>query len=354
MLIKRKKLSKIIILISTTIAAGILSSCRDYSEVKKLGDTWETIEKTAGIISNDFYQSCLRKSRYPASARIFGLTDYFNVVREEKQKCDSNDYPTSQNMLTAYKTYSSYLKKLSELADENTGAITSEQQSELQSAISNLFGQLGNTGVTVPTSLSENIGAGTNIIAVIFGFIGDNIRQNALAPTIFCTDDEIKKYSNGLSTLSSTVYINQLRIERGALESHITNFTPVTDGRLSVLETSALFNMENVLVSRISDLDERAMIARNFAKVLDATANAHTELKELFKDDINLKEGEESFCKNYEKEAAKNASKKKKANIQISPKKAIHAAKILNDYNQDIQPIIKQITSSRLYKSSTH
>ena len=351
---KRSRIKPLIFALTASLLPGFLSGCRDFSKVKELGDTWAVIDQTAGIVANDFYQSCLRAAKHPASARLFGLTSYFNAVETEKEKCEKNYLPAVNDIAGTYATYTEYLKQLSILADKNTGAITSEQKNDLQAAVENLFGQLTTTGVSVPPILSDNIDTGVNIFAAIFVFIGDDIRQDAIAPTMVCTDDDIRNYTDGLMAISDQVYVNQLTIERGRFESHITNFTPVTDGRLTIQESRDLFDMQNLLVDKDISLDEREKVARSFSVVLDRTAKTHTKLSETFKKELDLTDEakKKDFCNNYEKEAAENAKLAQESTLRISPQVAIEVAEILNDYEKEIEPLITSITTSKFYQKS--
>ena len=358
---KRSRIKTLIFMITTSLLSGYLSGCRDFSNVKELGDTWVVIDQTAGIIANDFYQSCLRAAKHPASTRIFAIPDYFDTVEAEKENCDQKYLPDVNNIAGAYATYTEYLKQLSILADPDTSAVTSEQQDELQEAIGNLFTRLDeDTNIEVPLILSENIDTGVNIIAAIFGFIGDEIRQNAIAPTIVCTNDDVRKYSDGLMAISAQVYVNQLRNERGAFESNIANFTPVIEAvnedpqTITIQESRDLFYIQNSIVEKDISLDEREGVARSFSVVLDRTAKTHAKLSETFTEELELtdKRKKQTFCDNYEQEAAENANIDREASLNISPQVSIEVAQILNEYDKDIQPLIDSIIASRFYQKS--
>jgi hypothetical protein len=342
------------LLFSTSLMSILLNGCRDFSNVKELGDSWKVIDQTSTIIANDFYQSCLRSSKHPASARLFGLTDYFNAVKLEKEKCEKRYLPARNNIIGTYAVYSEYLRKLSILADKNTGAVTNDQKDELESAIGNLFGQLQSTGVKVPEILSNNINAGVNLVSIIFGFIGNDIRRNAIEPTIICTNEDIQKYTDGLMQISNVVYINQLTIERGAFESHITNFTPLTDRKLTINETRNLFDMENYLVGKDNDLDEREMVARSFSDVLKATATTHSSLSAIFVKELKLTDDlkKKTYCEKYEKRILENA--KKSQEISISPKTLTEISNVLTNYQKNIKPSIDSITASKIYRETIH
>ncbi len=369
---KRGLIRTVSSLFAASLASGTLCSCgKDFSQVKNLGDQWKVIDQTASIIGADFYQSCLRAAQYPAESRLFGEGPrYFDTVNKRRAEYDLKYPPAQKDIRGVFAVYTGYLQKLSTLADKKTGSITTKQSDDLKSAINGLLSQLKVTGVTVPDIVSNNVGVGTKIVESIFRFIGDGIRQKAILPTIVCTNDEIDTYTKGLIGISSGVYINQLRIERGDFESHIANFTPAIfaptadgspKGRLTTQQSRDLLAMENLVIVKDTELRDREAVAKQFSAVISETAKLHDGLSLLFAKELSLidtsgridEAQRDSFCVTYENKAAEDALKASDIpDLKISSKMALEVSEMMKNYQKKTDPLIATIVSSQFYQES--
>jgi len=344
----QKSRFKSLLLISSLLST-VLIGCRDFSQVEKLGERGTKIEESAVAMTKDFYASCLRAAQFPASSRIFGEgPDFFDTVKSERERCDQKYPPAQESMLKAYQVYTKYFNQLLILASNNTGAITDKQKKELDDSLNSLVTNISATNLSVPSIVSDNIGNGSAILNAIVVFFGDEIRQKAIASAIVCTNDEIQDYTKALVGISSGVYVNQLRIERGNFEEHLTNFTPaIPTGTLTVQESQSLLEIQNIVVVKDQELREKEVKAQELSANLEATTRMHNELSLVFAKELGLtkEKGEidevkkKNFCQIYEAEAAENAQTKsyEEEKLEISPAGRKEIYKIIKKYNNSIE-----------------
>ncbi len=334
--------------VSLCFLVGIsLASCRDFSNVRDLGNQANDIQERSTEMANDFYDSCMRRARIPRSQ----FPDITNTRQIEEQKCENTARPASNTITDANKVLIEYLIKLAKLAGDGSSVVSSNNRAELETSLGNLTTALGDAGVTVPEPVSTIAGQGAGILNVIFDAIASEIRQDTLAPVMVCTDDEIQNYTQGLEQLATIVYINQLEIEAQQHSTYFTNLTPRLAGvDFPPSEALSSFQLDHAYNAAIDAINAKKDFANEFARFLGTTRGTHSELSLVFAESLDLTQKNakgqpeinaakrDEFCTRYEAQIHREP-----VSIQLTPSQAGRITTILKEYETTTAPILEKM-----------
>lgn len=323
-----------------------LAGCRDFSKVHGLGEQAEKIQAQSTEMAEDFYQSCLRRARFPTERFPAILT-----TREAAdQLCRDRDFETKEAIEQANSVLITYLTSLSELAGNGSSSVTPDQQKELDTSLGNLSSALTDAGVQLPAPVGAVLGEGSTILSRIFDALADDIRGDTIPPVMVCTDDAIYNYTGGLIELATSVYVRQLQIEADQYRSYFELLAPplgavwMPHDALSVLQTEREYN------ALLDDIRLKKETARTFADVLEKTRETHRNLSLEFAKKFELTEFDrqenklkiidakrDEFCANYESQRNQPLS------VQLTPSEAERVVTILKDYQRTTAPLLKKM-----------
>jgi hypothetical protein len=346
---------KLILGITILVASGSgLVACeRNFNDVQKLGDRGEVIRKSSLIIADDFYQSCLRRAKIPE--QNLEAADYFGERRTDIENCQKNYLPAKEAIVNAYDVLAIYLDKLAAVASQEGGEISDKEVEKLNQALGNLATALGGiSGLSIPSVVTNNLSQAGGFVRDIFNIIASQIRQDAIVPTVACTNDDIDGYTQGLEAITNQVYVNTLNSERQKIESYYTSLLPQNppanatyhplsypSERLSAQELVKRYNEELDLI------DKREIVAIEFASFLQKTRETHAEISLEFRKELGLKSDEqyESYCRKFEESIAKKSTAYQR--LEMTPELAAKLVKILKKYQQETEPMLKTLRAAK-------
>jgi|GEM_PF-4306406 len=335
--------------LSLCFLVGIsLVGCRDFSEVRKLGDRADVIRDQSTRMANDFYDSCVRRSRIP-EARFPGIV---STREADEEQCRDNDLEAKEAIIAVNSVLFTYLANLAKLAGDGSSVVSDENQEALASSVDNLTTTAGQAGVTLPEPFSAVVGQASPILTKIFDAVANDIRRNTIVPVMICTDEAIYNYTQGLEEIAVVVYVNQLGGEALRYDNYYRSLgAPALTEDLMPSEALSSLQLDREFNSAIDSIREKRYFAQEFANYLEETRNTHRAITLIFAENRDLtklnqetKKQEivpakrEVFCADYEAR-----SREESLSIQLTPSEARRIANILKNYERTTAPMIKRM-----------
>ncbi|MBD1848713.1 hypothetical protein H6F87_01595 [Cyanobacteria bacterium FACHB-502] len=323
-----------------------LVGCRDFSNVRKLGENSKEIAAKSQEMATDYYQSCLRRARVP----IDTFPDIANTRAAAEEACRQNDRELGMAIADANQVIIAYLNNLMMLADNRSSVITPENQKKLQGALGDLSTSLSDTSGSVPEPVSTILEQGSSILNVIFDAVAADIRGDTIPPVMVCTDEAIDSYTQGLIEIASVVYVNQLQLEADQHRQYFGLLTPPPGTVFTPSEALSLLRLDREYNEAIDKINEKKAFAEEFVKVLDATRGSHKSISLVFAEKLDLtklnqeKQPEidplkrDAFC-------AERATQRyqEPVSIQLTPSDVSRIVNILKDYERTTAPMIEKM-----------
>jgi hypothetical protein len=329
---KRTCLFGLIISLSTIV----ISCARPDSAIKsaeEFGLISADFTSKTDKLSNDLYDSCLRRISY------ITIREGPTVRDKALADCKMVNKPAVAKTKNANRIVTDYAKSIGALASNNPVTFDDEFDN-IKASLDSL--NIPNSNIT----LSKNtIDKGTQIANVIFGWVINQQRKGTLREAIICTDQPLQEYTRGLGTLFKEGYINGvLKSEEKQAMLYYNSYT----ARLQKIGTERDFlELERVSSQTFQQLANRLDLAESYVAIIEKTAQAHTKLKNVFLDKSNPPS--ESSCNIYLK-AKKSISSatlpQQQVNFSSSPltiKEISSIRKIVLDYQLEVSPLLKKM-----------
>ncbi|KAB8320365.1 hypothetical protein SD81_001800 [Tolypothrix campylonemoides VB511288] len=343
----QKVLKLFVLFIPVTI---LLNGCgRDFKSVEDFVKNHQVaIKNSSELLAQDIYDSCLRRVNYIILTTSSGIETRENTLK----RCNSENKPNISRVKNANSLLLNYMAQLGQVASGKTVSFD-DNISDLQTALTNL-----NSGGFIPEATVQ---AGTNLFQIFVNALSKEKRGRALKKAILCADDSLQTYITGNSTFKDNqqqnnggliniaqIYTNTiLEVEKRGINSYYeTYLAPLekfTDSQISVaLEVQKDYNEAMKIVQDKKDN------AQNYIEILQATATAHSRLKDAFqgtgKDTISTEEKKQlcqSVLAGTENDLETNNQSSKLDLTETEMKKA---QEILSEYSQIVKSLQKNRT----------
>lgn len=342
-----KVLKLFVLFIPVTI---LLNSCgRDFKSVENfVNNHHAAIKNSSDLVAQDIYDSCLRRVNYI----ILTASNGIETREETLQKCNSENKPNISRVKIANRVLLNYMEQLGQVASGKTVSFD-ENIADLKIALTNL-----NAGGFIPESAVQ---AGTNLFQIFVNALSKEKRGRALKKAILCADDSLQNYIPGNSSLKDNqqqnngglikiaqIYTNTiLEVEKKQINSYYeTYLAPLeefTDSQIPIaLEVQKDYNEAMKIVQDKKDN------AQNYIEILQATANAHSKLKDVFqgtgKNAISTEE-KKQLCQSVLAETVNDLEKNNlSTKLDLKESEMIKAQEILSEYSQKVKFLHKNRT----------
>jgi hypothetical protein len=318
-------------------SAAVLFGCNTpdpaINAAKQFGLSSDDFSSKTDRLSNDIYDSCIRRITY------FSLRGGITSRDRAIANCESLNKPTAARMRSATRLVTNYITSISSLASDNPVKFDGEF-STLKDSLNKLTTPGGS--IVLPQNTVEK---GTQIGNLIFGWIVNQRRKGSLREAIICTDKPLQEYTMGLNSAFQAGYIN------GILENERKTAISYYDFYLTRLSKNGsdkeFLDLEKISSDAIQQITTRRDSAESYIAVIDKTAKMHTELKQIFSE--NIKPLSEAACNVYLQAQDSSSTKDlpgKQTSYSNSPLTSREIAairKVAINYQKAIAPLLQKI-----------
>jgi hypothetical protein len=332
----------------------LISSCTssDIKTAKEFGAILNKMRLLNTSVANDIYDSCTRSSAWIAR----GTPGTRNNMRDALKVCDTEFRPNSVRTEIAGNVLTEYIGAIDALATEDRSTVKTRFE-EIGSALGGLKVQSGDSTL----QLKQNtIDTGVRIATFLTNLILNDVRRKNLKAAIVCTDADIQAYSIDLA-----IFINELYI-KALLDDEIDSVTryfggyrsPLTNKTNLLLDTEfpeTFTSLQNTqlkrdqdLRSEISKIVEKKNMGGSYVTLIQATATAHSDLKNIFNKGSNelspklQVQCKEYFNKKQNRVAVNNPMENNFLNQEISKSELEKIRKISREYTIKVKPILSK------------
>jgi hypothetical protein len=286
----------------------LINSCGNselFQAVKNFAESRKTASGAIESVSEDFYQSCIRRYEFLAiepvslavrmkNPKLEQKTPYQDRI-EELSKC-KGEWETGSSFKDSNSLLLTYMESLEKLASDDVIVFPDTTKDKLETAINGLpFGANGSNLGATPEA-SQAVKAGLGIFQLLSKIFFDGYRRDTLEEVITSTDQDIQEYTRILKLVVNRGYID------GYLEPEFDNI-------------NLYFNLfvKDILTEEFSDVDpqkpskkiaftpfpfitidegwrekrevvsKKLELARLYISFLDEVARGHHELTTMFK-----------------------------------------------------------------------
>lgn len=321
----------------------LLNSCgRDFKSVENFVNNHQVaIKNSSDLLAQDIYESCLRRVNYTMLTARNGIETRENTL----QGCNSENKPNISRVKSANSVLLDYMKQLGQVASGKTVSFD-ENITDLQTALINL--KVGS--FTLPKTTVQ---AGINVFQILVNALSKEKRGRALKKAILCTDDSLQSYITGNSTFKENqqqngglINIAQDGYIDGILEIEKTQINNYYETYFATLRTSTqpqiavALEVEKDYNEAMTIVQEKKDNAQNYIDVLQATAKAHSQLKDVFqgrgKDAISTEEIKQ-LCQPVLAERENDLETNNlSTKLDLKESEMIKAQEILSEYSQTV------------------
>jgi hypothetical protein len=305
-----------LVLSSSTVLFGCNTPDPAISSAKQFGMLSSDFSSKTDKLSNDIYDSCLRRISY------FSVRQGTTQRDKALANCENSNKPTAARTKSATRLVTNYVTSIGSLASDNPTKFDDEFN-----------------------SLKDSLNRGTQIANLIFGWVVNQRRKGSLREAIVCTDQPLQEYSTGLNAAFRKGYID------GILEDERKTAISYYDFYLAKLQKNGserdFLELEKSSSQVIQQFAVRRDSAESYIAIIDKTAKMHTELKQIFSE--NVKPPSETACNAYFQ--ATNSSSAKAlpgkqisySNLPLTVKEMAEIRKIALNYQKEIAPLLKKM-----------
>jgi hypothetical protein len=322
-----------LVLSSSTVLFGCNTPDPAISSAKQFGMLSSDFSSKTDKLSNDIYDSCLRRISY------FSVRQGTTQRDKALANCENSNKPTAARTKSATRLVTNYVTSIGSLASGNPTKFDDEFNS-LKDSLNSL--SIPNSSIVI----SQNtVNKGTQIANLIFGWVVNQRRKGSLREAIVCTDQPLQEYSTGLNAAFRKGYID------GILEDERKTAISYYDFYLAKLQKNGserdFLELEKSSSQVIQQFAVRRDSAESYIAIIDKTAKMHTELKQIFSE--NVKPPSETACNAYFQ--ATNSSSAKAlpgkqisySNLPLTVKEMAEIRKIALNYQKEIAPLLKKM-----------
>jgi hypothetical protein len=322
-----------LILSSSTILFGCNTPDSAINSAKQFGMLSDDFSSKTDKLSNDVYDSCLRRISYFSVRQ--GTTQRDRAIAN----CENLNKPTAARIRSATRLVTSYVTSIGSLASDNPVKFDGEF-SALKDSLNNL--SIPNSSIVISPNTVEK---GTQIGNLIFGWVVNQRRKGSLREAIICTDQPLQEYTSGLNAAFQKGYVDGiLEDERRTAVSYYNFYLT----RLSKNGSDREFiELEKISSDAIQQFAIRRNSAESYIAVINRTARMHTELKQVFSE--NAKPISEAACNVYlqakDSSSTKDLTRKQTnySNPPLTIKEISKIRKITLNYRKEVSPLLKKI-----------
>jgi hypothetical protein len=322
-----------LILSSSTILFGCNTPDPAINSAKQFGMLSDDFSSKTDKLSNDIYDSCLRRISYFSVRQ--GTTQRDRAIAN----CENLNKPTAARTRSATRLVTNYVTSIGSLASNNPTKFDDEFNA-LKDSLNSL--SIPNSSIVI----SQNtVNKGTQIANLIFGWVIDQRRKGSLREAIVCTDQPLQEYTSGLNAAFRKGYID------GILEDEKKTATSYYDFYLTRLQKNGnerdFLELEKASSQAIQQFAVRRDSAESYIAIIDKTAKMHTELKQIFSE--NAKPPSEVACnlylqaKNSDSTKALSGKQMSYSNSPLTAKEMSRIRKIALNYQKEIAPLLKKM-----------
>ncbi len=322
-----------IVLSSSTILLGCNTPDPAIKSAQEFGMLAADFSSKTDKLSNDIYDSCLRKISY------FSVRQGTTQRDKALDNCEKLNKPTAARTKSATGLITSYMASIKSLASDNPVKFDDDFNS-LENALNGL--SVPNSGILIS---ANTVDKGTKIANLVFGWFVNQRRKGSLREAIVCTDQPLQEYNKGLNDAFREGYIN------GILEDERKTALSYYNFYLARLQKNGserdLLELEKSSSQAIQQFVVRRDSAESYIAVINRTTKMHMELKQVFLENANPPS--EAACDTYLK--AKDSSSTKALsgkqsdyfNTPLTVKEVAKIRKIALDYQKEIAPLLKKM-----------
>lgn len=278
-----------------------VTACGDDSLLKAVRNftkTRDTASKTVAMISEDFYQSCVRQYSFlpiePTPTILQKKTPYQERI-EGLKKCNTQweigeDFQKSNDLLLKY------IASLEAISSDNVVIFPDTSKDKLVNAINGL--PLGNSNdPNVSADRQQAIQAGVGIVQFISKIFLNKFRENQLSEVIVNTNTDVQAY----------ILILKKSVQRGYIEGYLQQEQDNIDLQYNLIVTDILYkefpnvdpnkppeklafdisspfySIDNEWREKRAEVGKNIEIGRLYIQFLDEVAQGHNELYVLIK-----------------------------------------------------------------------
>ncbi|WP_414584739.1 hypothetical protein [Scytonema sp. PCC 10023] len=322
----------------------LLNSCgSDFKSVENFVNEHQTnIKNYSDTLAQDIYESCLRRTHYIILTTLEGP----DIREDTLEGCNTDNKPNVSRVKDANDLLLQYMKRLGQVASGRTVSFN-ENIDNLQTALVNL--KVGTFVFPKPT-----VEAGTSIFRILVNTFSKEKRGRGLKKAILCGNESLQAYitgnptfdekqppSEGLIKLAQDGYIEGiLEIEKSQINSYYkTYFSNIRQS--NGLPISTALEVEKDYNKAMEIVQEKNDNAQNYISVLQATAQAHNQLKNEF-----LGKGENAIGQEEVKELCQSVfagresdleKSKQNTKLDINEQQMRKAQEILSHYSQKLK-----------------
>ncbi|ELS00636.1 hypothetical protein Xen7305DRAFT_00003370 [Xenococcus sp. PCC 7305] len=327
-----KQFFRIKICLTLVSATFFLGSCtnEDIKTAEKFGLLSAELSAANTRISADIYGSCTRW------AILFGNDTPRSRSQMQTVIKDCDEYrQNAEKAKLAGGILIGYVKAIGELATEDSAGFN-QRFAEIEESLNSLA---FDKNVPTPTAEDPNkistikvkfndsaVKAGVKIAEFITNLIIRDFRRENLKTAIVCTSDSIEEYSEELASFFEDHYVNYLLDREIDKLAEVRGYDKAED---------------QLLKKEIQDIVELKKGGSAYVILIQSTAQFHNRLKLIFNDDQNeLSIEQNKECDEY---FAFNSSPSYLSNQAISLNELDRASKALDNYINEISPLLAQI-----------
>ncbi|MGB5772077.1 MAG: hypothetical protein WBM32_19755 [Crocosphaera sp.] len=327
--------SKLAIFITSSI---LISSCGTdpaIRQAQEFGKLKETFENNTNRLAEEFYLSCIRRLAY------FAVREGTTGREQALESCETRNKPTVKEVKDANKIIINYINSIGKLAADDLVNFDDEFEN-IKNSLNNLAIPTSSGNVTLP---SGAVNTGTKIASFIFGWATNQYRTGVLREAIVCTDSPFQSYSDGLQFIYNRGYINGVLLDeqieaRSYYNAYITRLRGTgTDRDFMELERESS-QAEQFFVKQRN-------LAEDYITIIDVTAKAHGQLKDLFANSSDAPSEESCAVYLEAKDSENNTtsvdSSERPLNEPLTLEELTQVRKIASDYQREIKPILERM-----------
>ncbi len=216
-----------------------------------------------------------------------------------------------------------------------------DEFNRIKNALNSLAIPTSGGNITLP---SGAVDTGTQIANFIFSWATNQYRTGVLREAIVCTDAPFQTYSQGLKFIYDRGYINGVLLDeqieaRSYYNFYITRLRSTgTDRDFMELERESS-QAEQFFVGQRN-------LANDYITIIDITAKAHGELKDVFANssDAPSKEACAVYLEARESDNTTSVdSSEKPVNQPLTLEELTQVRQIASDYQREIKPILERM-----------
>jgi len=355
MMIRRQRGSKLTknklsLATSSLLGLSLLGGCTSPSEgVKKaqvFGATATEFRQKTDLLANDIYESCLRKARfyriYPQSMRPEQAPDQGRL--DALTDCETFNRPAAISASNANALIADYVEAIGALADD--------KQVEFGEQLGAVTNSLNNFAIPIPnqppiTLSPEAINTGAKIANFVFTWAANHYRTGQLSKAMICTDPALQTYSKGLRETYTNGYINGILEQEKSVIRRYFNYYAIVFAK-QPNNTAASEALDQSSYNALLPAIQNGLAAQSYLQIIKKTADTNTRIANIFRqsDGSPTNAACQAYLeppKNQSKAEASSGSSKVFEITQMSPLQKIALAKVIDDYQRDVIPLLQKM-----------